>query len=310
MFTSKRLTFFYAVTPIHMGAGQALGVIDNPIQRERHTQHPCFAGSGIKGAFRHAARSSFKESGLVDRIFGPEKDASDYAGAISFADAQLVAFPVRSLKGVYVYVTSPLALRRLARLAEIAGVAFPALNFPALEDDEAVVLRKSLLVEGNGGSSLVLESYAYKPVDGVQETVKKISDWISQNALPDTEAHRFFKQKLAEDLVLLSDNQLTFFARNATTVEPHVRINDETGTADDGGLFFTENLPPETVMVSLTMASQERRKLEEAKPTDLLGAEEVLRQVVSSFDGTCLQIGGDASTGRGQVVVKFLGGAA
>ncbi len=107
------------------GGRTGLGVIDNPIQRERHTQHPCFAGSGIKGAFRHAARSSFKESGLVDRIFGPEKDASDYAGAISFADAQLVAFPVRSLKGVYVYVTSPLALRRLARLAEIAGVAFP-----------------------------------------------------------------------------------------------------------------------------------------------------------------------------------------
>jgi CRISPR/Cas system CMR subunit Cmr4 (Cas7 group RAMP superfamily) len=36
-----------------MGAGSAVGVIDNPIQRERHTGHPCFAGSGIKGAMRH-----------------------------------------------------------------------------------------------------------------------------------------------------------------------------------------------------------------------------------------------------------------
>jgi CRISPR-associated protein Cmr4 len=92
-------------------------------------------------------------------------------------------------------------------------------------------------------------------------------------------------------------------------VEPHVRINDETGTADDGGLFFTENLPPETVMVSLTMASQERRKLEEDKSDRLLDAEGVMKEVVQTFDGKCLQIGGDASTGRGQVVVKFLGGA-
>jgi len=29
-----------------MGAGQAVGVIDNPIQRERHTGHPFFASSG------------------------------------------------------------------------------------------------------------------------------------------------------------------------------------------------------------------------------------------------------------------------
>jgi CRISPR-associated protein Cmr4 len=309
MFTSKTLTFFYAVTPVHMGAGQALGVIDNPIQRERHTEHPCFAGSGIKGAFRHAARTSFGDAGLVDRIFGPETSASDYAGAISFADAQLVAFPVRSLKGVYVYVTSPLALRRLARLAQVAGVEFPALNLPALGDDHAVVLHEGLLVKGNGESSLVLESYAYKPRNEAKETLKKASDWISKNALPDTEAHGFFRKKLAEDLVLLSDNQFTFFARHATVVEPHVRINDETGTADDGGLFFTENLPPETVMVSLTMASQERRKLEEDKSDRLLDAEGVMKEVVQTFDGKCLQIGGDASTGRGQVVVKFLGGA-
>jgi CRISPR-associated protein Cmr4 len=48
--------FLYAVSPVHMGAGQAIGVIDNPIQ-QRHTNHPCFAGSGIKGAVRHSWRS-------------------------------------------------------------------------------------------------------------------------------------------------------------------------------------------------------------------------------------------------------------
>ena len=53
MFEKNAALFLYAVSPVHMGAGQAVGVIDNPIQRERHTGHPCFAGSGIKGAVRH-----------------------------------------------------------------------------------------------------------------------------------------------------------------------------------------------------------------------------------------------------------------
>ena len=47
MFQRQAAVFLYAVSPVHMGAGSAVGVIDNPIQRERHTGHPCFAGSGL-----------------------------------------------------------------------------------------------------------------------------------------------------------------------------------------------------------------------------------------------------------------------
>jgi CRISPR-associated protein Cmr4 len=57
MFEKQVAVFLYAVSPVHMGAGQAIGVIDNAIQRERHTNHPSFAGSGIKGAVRHSWRS-------------------------------------------------------------------------------------------------------------------------------------------------------------------------------------------------------------------------------------------------------------
>ncbi|ROQ92063.1 type III-B CRISPR module RAMP protein Cmr4 [Desulfosoma caldarium] len=305
MFTCKCLTFFYAITPVHMGAGQALGVIDNPIQRERHTEHPSFAASGIKGAFRHAARGLWaQEEGILDRIFGPEQDASDHAGAISFADAQLVAFPVRSLKGVYVYATSPLALQRLARLATVAGVPMPICACPLLQEDEVVVLNEGLLCRAQDERRLILESYAFKPVTDNSGALKELAQWLSENALPSGEGYAYFRNKLATDLVLLSDTQLTFFARNATVVEPHVRINDESGTADEGGLFFTENLPPEAIMVSLAMASDERLK-NGSNPNDRLSAEQVMDKVRNTFDASCLQIGGDATTGRGQVLVRF-----
>lgn len=76
MFEATRVVFYYAVSPVHMGAGSAIGAIDSPIQREVHTQHPMFAGSGIKGALRHHFNQKWvgekdkKNSGLINRIFG------------------------------------------------------------------------------------------------------------------------------------------------------------------------------------------------------------------------------------------------
>ena len=117
MFTAQKSLFLYAVSPIHMGAGQAIGLIDNPIQREVHTNHPVFAGSGIKGAVRHRLYALLpKEDNRLNRYFGADSQgASDYAGAVSFSDAQLVLFPVRCTKAGYVYATSPKKQNALCR---------------------------------------------------------------------------------------------------------------------------------------------------------------------------------------------------
>ncbi|MBM4202286.1 MAG: type III-B CRISPR module RAMP protein Cmr4, partial [Gammaproteobacteria bacterium] len=123
MFERHAALFLYAVSPVHMGAGTAVGLIDNPIQRERHTGHPCFAGSGIKGAVRHGFSAIGGDEKLIDRLFGPEAGSADlHAGAISFGDAQLVALPVRSLRGGYVYATCPQAVSRASRLLQLIGV--------------------------------------------------------------------------------------------------------------------------------------------------------------------------------------------
>src|SRR5690625_5558140 len=72
MYQRQASVFFYTVSPVHMGAGQAVDVIDNPIQRERHTRHPNLAGSGIKGAVRHSWKAlNGQEQHLTD-ILGPE----------------------------------------------------------------------------------------------------------------------------------------------------------------------------------------------------------------------------------------------
>lgn len=311
MFIAQHAFFLYAVSPVHMGAGTALGLIDNPIQREKHTDHPMVAGSGLKGAVRHRfwAQTEQEEARQkLNRHFGPgpgDKDG-DFAGAVSFSDGQLVAFPIRCSKAGFVYATSPLALARAQRLlaaADVAAVASWHIAGPA--SGHCRFLNPSLL----SNNSLQVDTFELEAEqdDGLRE----IAQWLADKALPDQPGYRFFRDKLKTDLVLMNDEDFGYFVKNATLVEPHVRIDPATGTAQDGGLFYTENLPPESLLISVAMSSDER-----SKHSDPAGAATILDEVLhgagkyGGLHGQVLQVGGDATTGRGQVVITVVEGEA
>jgi len=291
VFTKERVVFIYTVSPLHMGAGTALGLIDNPIQREVHTDWPSMAGSGIKGAIRHAlAADSGWKNGSLAAIFGPEPrpGAGLYAGAISFTDAQIVCFPVRSLKRAYVYASCPAALARLKRLMHATW------EVPNVMEQDAWIANDEL----KQGEHLILESLAFNAKK--QELVRLIAEDLATKALPEG----FFAEKLATDFAILSDTDFTYFVKNSTLIEPHVCIDDNTGTAKSGGLFYTENLPPETLMVSLAMASQVR----DGKTK--MDAAAVIKEISEMLDGghngsQIWQFGGDTTTGRGLVMLRL-----
>lgn len=299
MFEKHAALFLYAVSPVHMGAGSAVGVIDNPIQRERHTRHPSFAGSGVKGALRHGFAALGGDRDLIDRLFGPESQSGAlHAGAVSFGDAQLVAFPVRSLRGGYVYASCPQAIARARRLLGLVGVAAAWPSLPAIEDGQCVVANPALL----DGEKLHLEAFEYRAK--VSQELPKAGADLAAKALPDAPAYAYFRQKLERDLVLLSDGDFGYFVENATLVEPHVRIDPETGAADDGGLFYTENLPPESLLLAPLLASATRTGKAEGR----MSAVEVMAKVKTVVDAKALQIGGDATTGRGMVLARVVEG--
>ena len=306
MFQAHAALFLYATSPVHMGAGQAFGLIDNPIARERHSEHPVFAGSGLKGAIRHRFHAlpgwseGPKSETLLDRLFGPSSQSALQAGAVSLGDAQLVAFPVRSVKQGYVYATSAFALARAARLLAQLGIeGMPAI--PKGVNPGAVRVANEKLL---GDGKLHLEAFEYQAEPSPEtDKLAAVARWLADNALPGGEANAFFRDKFASDLVLLSDEDFSWFAKNATVVEPHVRIDNATGTASDGGLFYTENLPPESLMLGSLMASRERSGHAETE------AAAVLAHVTGAIDGALLQVGGDATTGRGLVMARVLRGA-
>lgn len=313
MFQAQAVLFVYAVSPLHMGAGTAFGLIDNPIQRERHTAHPLVAGTGLKGALRHrqwaelpTERRERSAANLLTRLFGPAAgDPELHAGAISFGDAQLLAFPIRSLKRGFVYATCPAALARAARLLTLCAVAHN-IQVPATEPEHCRIANPDLLND----DKLHLEAFEFSA--HLDQALMLTSTWLAEHALP-AAGGDYFRNKLREDLVVLSDEDFGWFVNNACSIEPHVRIDDDTGTAADGGLFYTENLPPESLLLAPLLCSAERSGRDGSLDaptvldTVLDGAPE---QHIAAIDGMLLQIGGDATSGRGQVLLHAVRGGA
>ena len=298
MFEKQSAVFMYAISPVHMGAGTATGLVDNPIQREAHTNHPVFSGSGIKGAVRHSWENLGGATDQVDAIFGPDSNKeTKRAGAASFGDAQLVLFPVRSLKESYVYAASPTTLARAKRLLQLAGVDVDW-SIPQVSQGQVALTeagRAELLDDGK----LYLEAFEYTSADA---QVDAIAGQLAELALDADDSLAFFRDKTARHLVILNDSDFNYFVENSTLVEPHVRIDSKTGTAKDGGLFYTENLPPESVMIAPVLTTSERGTSEG------MTADEVMAKLTAVMDGRTLQLGGDATTGRGLVMCKMVQG--
>ncbi|HBA66449.1 MAG TPA: type III-B CRISPR module RAMP protein Cmr4, partial [Methylococcaceae bacterium] len=125
---------------------------------------------------------------------------------------------------------------------------------PSIASGHCQIVNPDLMTD----SKLALEAYELEPK--IEPKLKPINDWLAANALPQSDEFSFFREKLSNDLVLLSDDELHYFVVNSTVVEPHVRIDDVSGTADGGALFYTENLPPESLLFTVILASQERYK--------------------------------------------------
>ncbi|MFQ3594062.1 MAG: type III-B CRISPR module RAMP protein Cmr4, partial [Gemmataceae bacterium] len=107
----KKLLYLFTRTPLHVGAGTSVGAIDQPIIRERHTGFPVIPGSSIKGVLRDTCRNDSQLASKEEAVFGKQDDA----GKLTFGEAKILAFPVRSAKGSFAFITCPLSLERFLR---------------------------------------------------------------------------------------------------------------------------------------------------------------------------------------------------
>lgn len=262
-----KVLYIQALTSLHPGSGTALGSVDLPVQRERHTKWPLIPGSTIKGVLRDAAKADH------ELLYGSEGTGGElFAGALTFTDARILAFPVRSLKGVFAWATCPMTLERWRRDLALVGqdAAIPE-DVKDVAEGQAVAAKSCPCVQ-NG--EIYLEEFKFKVIE---------NQGIPKSFLPPAcEGNR---------VVILNDTDFTYFAEHATEVTARIRLSKETKTVEERALFYQEFVPPESIFYTVVLASPSRvpgnGRMEAA---DVLGKFE--------YPGH-IQIGGDETTGKG-----------
>ena len=70
MFKKAAPFYFRTISSLHCGSGNDLGIIDLPIQREKHTSFPKVESSSLKGALREAFEtlSDTGKSKILDNL--------------------------------------------------------------------------------------------------------------------------------------------------------------------------------------------------------------------------------------------------
>ena len=287
--------------------------VDLPVQRERHAQWPTIAGSALKGVLRDLCREQAKAECPAEETrsprrwaneqhtklvvaFGPgtPEESSEQAGAVGLTDARILAFPVRSLRGVFAWVTCPAALQRLAR--DLALANFQRLpTIPKLADNQVACAADAPLLLGQQRDKMVLEEFEFTRV----ADCGPLADWIAKHAVADQST----QQRLRSNLAVLSDNDFCHFVRHATEIVARIGLDYEQKTVKEGALFYQEFLPAETIFYTLVLASDSR------KPDLKLSAKEILDYVRGCVERTgVVQIGGDETIGKGICAVRLVNG--
>jgi CRISPR-associated protein Cmr4 len=285
-------TWYRCITPVHVGVGQEVGVVDLPIARESTTWYPVLPGSGLRGALRdrfealqkalYVRAAAGKRDGtgaqkranpaespcLLERLFGPEDADEPKAGCVSVIDARILFLPLRASRDVFLWATCPFVLARYEQDRAYFLQGHEAkLEGQKLGDEEYI---------GEGEEKLWLEEYPFNGIDGDVR-------WPSPLPAPLT------KQRL----VLISDAAFSHFSRYATLVRQRNRLTSAK-TVADGALFTVEAVPPEAIFYGFVGATRERHPdAKKATPAGPLEPERVLRELRVGLTGN-----NDEGTGR------------
>jgi CRISPR-associated protein Cmr4 len=297
---NARLSFVHALSPLHAGTGQGVGIIDLPTAREKATGLPFLPGSSLKGALR--ARCTDKDE--CSKVFGPEPSNIDsnenQASAVQFSDQRLLLLPIRSLAGTFAWVTSPYILRRLVRDMEDIETSPPA-AIPFIQQGNCLIVRKrnneevdsKITVNANKTQAAFLEDLDLVPQTNDEAT--EWAGWIAGKVFPGKD-NADWQKMLIERFCVVHDDIFNFLINTATEITARIKMEESTKTVQEGALWYEEALPTETILSGLVVATPVQKST--------LTVEKVF-ETIQGFTGKTLQLGGNATVGRGMCRVQM-----
>lgn len=272
-----RIVGMRAETHIHVGEGQQDAAIDLPVAREDPSRLPFIPGSGLKGAFRDAAKAARICSAKIDTLFGPEQGTpAQAAGSLVFSEVRLLALPIRSDRAPYLLVSSPTILRRFA---------------VDLERCASDVSRVKDVLEQSRPNRCLAQTEMTARLEDLRVEFKEqgtVLDELSKLIVEKFAGLDQDRDALAERLVIVHDAIMRWLTDYALPVRARNVLNEDKVSKN---LWYEETLPTDTLMYSL-LAPRADGNL-----TTLLRD---LRPAAETGSGACfLQIGGNETVGQG-----------
>ena len=133
MFAAAECMFMYVESSLRVGGGEDRLEVDLPIQREAATGYPLCPGSSLKGVLRARARSQQAPVEMLSLLGSSPEIEEKQSSSVVVSDALPLLFPVRSLTGLFGWVTSFDVWSRFQRdLAGYAVIVPPPPQLPAL----------------------------------------------------------------------------------------------------------------------------------------------------------------------------------
>jgi CRISPR-associated protein Cmr4 len=274
--SNEKIMFLFARTPVHVGAGNSVGAVDAPVMRQRHTGTPVIPGSSLKGVISDLWNDADgKRTKEGNELFGTATDDKELtAGKVLFGEASVLAFPVRSAKNAFAWITCPTVLNKFSRCS---GVKF---EIPALGEEECLASSELQLKDNSGKQLVILEEYGLT----CKGEAGEIAGELLAATFGDDELWNTVKNRMA----IVSDEMFSYFVRNACEVVTRIRIDDTKGVVAKGALFNQEQVPSETLFYSV-IGEVEPGKIEK----------------MTAKMPPVIQVGGDATVGLGFCQVNF-----
>ncbi|WP_201634003.1 type III-B CRISPR module RAMP protein Cmr4 [Psychrobacter immobilis] len=278
----SRIFHLHALSALHVGTGQGIGVVDLPIARAKATNLPIVAGSALKGVLRDEQSKLGLDDKQVTTLFGPDNTIEvSHAGALAFGDAHLLILPIRSFSGTVAFATCPFILRQYARDLALS------VTIPNLSDSAGVVKNSKLLIGST--QQVALEDLDIQAHDDAD--IEKWAETIAAQLYPEsTIDSNAWQTEFKSRFIVLPDNIFSFLADTATEVRTRIRIDNETRTVKAGALWSEENLPAESVLWGVMGVGNAKDTSKQTAPqlSALLPENELM-----------IQVGGKHTVGRG-----------
>ncbi len=328
------LVFIEAITPVHVGTGRAIGVVDLPIQRDAFG-YPVIPPSSLKGPLRarfvselvpklikdgkklDEAINEANRNPIIKALFGPPPEVRGvtemFTGAIAILEGKLLAIPARSLRGVWIYITTPQLLRYFKTYTKLyfdiygsedakryydIAKALLEKTTQELSEDTAIVTSNALQKTAIGNEIVLNEEFKLKV-----RSLKEVDTFL--NNLPKQCTLTEVGLAVVPDTIGREIIERSIIRQARVRLKPAIKVVDE-------GPWLEENVPEYTIFVTVFLYSmvrkadvaEEFRKLTGKEP----GEKEIKEYITEKLklkEGGYLILGGHETIGRG--IVKLLG---